>query len=1014
VVSPPRSQLRRTTWYTALALASALLLLLPQPPPARAIPADLPADDTPPIVSYSIDGIVGTNDWFRGSSGGHYIVLHWTVTDPEGGIIETIGCEPAIRIDSPNTGTRRTCTATSGGGTTSVTTRLLKVDAEPPTTTAGPSRPPNSAGWYRASLSISWSGTDATSGIASCRSPLSYSGPDTAGTDETGSCTDNAGNSSSATFTVRYDTHPPTTTATPSRPPNAAGWYRASVRIDWNASPGDLSGIASCSPSITYSGPDTPGTDRTGSCTDNAGNSSSDTFTVRYDTLAPTVNAPTPVRVPDHNGWYNHAVRIDWSGIDAMSGIASCTSLTYSGPDGAGASVGGTCSDRAGNVATARNFGLDYDATAPATTVMPARSSPDHNGWYNHSLQISWSGNDATSGIDSCSAPVTYRGPDSSNASSTGSCTDIAGNSSSRAFSFSYDDTAPTTVATPSPLPNANGWFRAPLSIHWSGNDATSGIDSCSAALAYGGPDTTGTDETGSCTDNAGNSSTATFRVKYDTVAPTTVAAASPLPNANGWSKAPVTITWSGSDATSGIDSCRAPLAYSGPDTLGTSVNGSCSDRAGNSSSDSLVVKYDATDPVVAVTAARSPDHDGWYNHPVAISWSGRDVTSGIASCSAPITYSGPDRSDASSVGRCTDRAGNSASPPPLSFKYDATAPATAAVPSRPPDANGWYNHLLPIYWLGSDPVSGIASCTSLAYGGPDAARASRSGSCTDKAGNSSGTVAFGFRYDATAPGGIAVSAERPADHDGWYNHPLAVRWSGSDALAGIASCTSLTYGGPNTTGVALAGRCTDRAGNTSASLAFPLKYDQTPPTFKALALKALDGVVKLRWRLLGATNLLILRSPGPSRSPTSALYNGPGTAFVDRRVENYVRYRYTLTAADAAGNTSARTAFATPKPDLFAPRPGARLGTHASPLFAWRPVPKARYYNLQLWSDGRKVGSWWPSRARLRLPSHWQYRGKQRRLEPGSYAWYVWPGRGARRLGRYGPLLGKSTFVVR
>ena len=88
MVSPPRSQLRRNAWYTALALVSAVLLLLPQPPRARAFPAD----DTPPIVTYSIDGIVGTNNWYRGSSGGNYIVVHWSVTDPEGGIIETVGC----------------------------------------------------------------------------------------------------------------------------------------------------------------------------------------------------------------------------------------------------------------------------------------------------------------------------------------------------------------------------------------------------------------------------------------------------------------------------------------------------------------------------------------------------------------------------------------------------------------------------------------------------------------------------------------------------------------------------------------------------------------------------------------------------------------------------------------------------------------------------------------------------------------------------------------------------------
>jgi hypothetical protein len=39
-------------------------------------------DDTPPSVNYTIDGINGTNAWYRGSSGGNYVVVHWTVSAP--------------------------------------------------------------------------------------------------------------------------------------------------------------------------------------------------------------------------------------------------------------------------------------------------------------------------------------------------------------------------------------------------------------------------------------------------------------------------------------------------------------------------------------------------------------------------------------------------------------------------------------------------------------------------------------------------------------------------------------------------------------------------------------------------------------------------------------------------------------------------------------------------------------------------------------------------------------------
>jgi hypothetical protein len=850
VSSPPRSLLCRTSWYTALALAA--MLLLPGTAGAR---YELP-DDSPPLIAYSIDGIGGSNGWYRGSTSGAFIVVHWTVSDPESSILSTTGCEPAIRVDDPNTGTTRTCSATSAGGTTAVTTKLLKVDATAPSTSVAATTAPNSAGWYRSPVSLQWSGSDSTSGIASCSPQLTYSGPDTTGTSKSGSCADNAGNTSAAALTIHYDTTPPATLATPSPAPNSHGWLRSPVSVAWSGSDA-TSGVASCSGTSGYSGPDTAGTTLNGSCTDKAGNGSSGSFIVRYDTHAPATTA-VPARAPSAAGWFRAPVTISGSGADALSGVDSCSSTAYGGPDTTGASPSVTCTDAAGN-SSSDAYIVKYDATPPALSGPTAERVPDHDGWYQHPVRIDWHGTDAMSGVASCSS-LTYAGPDGANATEPGTCTDAAGNSSAGSFGL----------------------------------------------------------------------------------------------------------------------------------------------------------KYDATPPSVTVTAARPADHDGWYNHPVSISWSGTDATSGIDSCTAPLTYSGPDNGNASSGGHCTDHAGNTASPPALSFRYDATPPSATALPSRPPDAGGWYNHRLTVDWSGSDPVSGISSCSSYAYGGPDAAGMQPSGVCTDKAGNTSDTAAFSFRFDATPPTDIAAAPARPPDHDGWYNHPLPVRWSGSDALSGIAYCTSVDYGGPGAGPAVLSGSCTDQAGNSSDQLAFDLNYDDTPPVFARLRLKPLDGTVALRWRVSRATHVSVSRSPGIGREPTSVLYEGSATAFADRKAENYVRYRYVVTAEDAAGNTLSRTGVAMPKPALFAPRPGARLRAGSSPVFAWRPVAKTRYYNLQLWLAGRQVGTWWPSRARLALPSHWQFGRGAHRLGPGSYTWYVWPGRGPRRAGRYGPLLGKSTFTAR
>ena len=84
-------------------------------------------------------------------------------------------------------------------------------------------------------------------------------------------------------------------------------------------------------------------------------------------TAPPTPAASTTTRSPP-----------TWTGVDATSGIASCTSTPYSGPDGTGISLTGTCKDKAGNVSAPVPFVFNYDATPPALTDVTA--TPDDAG----------------------------------------------------------------------------------------------------------------------------------------------------------------------------------------------------------------------------------------------------------------------------------------------------------------------------------------------------------------------------------------------------------------------------------------------------------------------------------------------------------------------------------------------------------------------------------------------------------------------------------------------------------
>jgi hypothetical protein len=139
-------------------------------------------------------------------------------------------------------------------------------------------------------------------------------------------------------------------------------------------------------------------------------------------------------------------------------------------------------------------------------------------------------------------------------------------------------------------------------------------------------------------------------------------------------------------------------------------------------------------------------------------------------------------------------------------------------------------------------------------------------------------------------------------------------------------------------------------------------------------------------------------------------VYQGGSGSFDDVGVRDGVRYGYTLTAQDQAGNTTVRGVFATPGPRLLAPAANAHIS--APPRLQWTAVDRASYYNVQLYRRG-KVLSVWPTKPSLQLKRSWQFDGHHYRLKPGLYRWYVWPGYGRRAAARYGPLIGTGTFVV-
>ena len=270
-------------------------------------------------------------------------------------------------------------------------------------------------------------------------------------------------------------------------------------------------------------------------------------------------------------------------------------------------------------------------------------------------------------------------------------------------------------------------------------------------------------------------------------------------------------------------------------------------------------------------------------------------------------------------------------------------------------------------------------------------------------------TTTITIRRDATPPVAAPAPARAP-DANGWYNHPLPVAFSGSDATSGIGACSQTTYSGPDSGNASVGGSCSDRAGNQSAASAV-FKYDATAPLITMFAIRARKRSAELHWRSSPDTSSVeLVRSPGKKGAAQTLVFAGAATSRLDTGLRHGRTYHYQLTGTDEAGNKVTRALDFLARGALLNPGPGERVSR--PPLLIWSPVKGASYYNVVL-VRVRRVYSAWPVRSRLQLPRAWVYHGRHHRLRPGLYRWFVWPGFGRLSAGRYGRMVGGSSFVV-
>jgi uncharacterized repeat protein (TIGR01451 family) len=204
-----------------------------------------------------------------------------------------------------------------------------------------------------------------------------------------------------------------------------------------------------------------------------------------------------------------------------------------------------------------------------------------------------------------------------------------------------------------------------------------------------------------------------------------------------------------------------------------------------------------------------------------------------------------------------------------------------------------------------------------------------------------------------------------------------------------------------------------------------PAPGPQPPPTPPAPD-EAPPGPVS-RLRATVGNRLVVMRWVPPSdpdyarvvitrstaNSADRVVYEGSGQEFADRGLRNGTLYMYEFRTVDRTGNSSDGVwVAATPRgARLFSPRANARLSS--PPALRWITVRGATYYNVQLYRGSRKILSAWPRGNHIKLQASWRFAGRRERLQPGAYHWFVWPGRGPRSASKYGPLIGRSSFVI-
>ncbi len=444
---------------------------------------------------------------------------------------------------------------------------------------------------------------------------------------------------------VLPDTQPPTSHAAPNPEANTQGWFNEDVVVSVIASdnrsvqeihltlsgaqestattPGGSAEVAITAEGLTtvsYFARDAVGNEEPPHSLD-----------IRIDKTAPDVNALTDVP-PNLHGWTGSPVVVSFSASDEQggSGLATSPTAVAVNTEGASQEIAGLAQDNAGNTGSALAT-LNIDLTPPAIALDSRVPAANAAGWNNSPVTVTWNCTDTLSGPVATVDSVTV-GSDGAAQSAAGTCRDRADHVANESVeSINIDSTPPNLAAVSDVAPNSNGWHNTDVVVRFEASDVLSGI-AVSSPDAIVATEGTAQSVSGTATDNAGNTASASVLLNIDKTAPAIALSNRTPANDAGWNNTDVTLTWNCTDSLSGPVVNQVGHSLNAEGAAQTAV-GTCADRAGHTSSQTQSgINIDKTSPTSQIT---TPANGAVYllNATVNAAYGCADALSGVAAC---------------------------------------------------------------------------------------------------------------------------------------------------------------------------------------------------------------------------------------------------------------------------------------------------------------------------------------------------------------------------------------------